>query len=380
MDIYDRLKVKKLLNARGTLTTLGGSTMPPEVLEAMQEASRAYVNIDELLRKAGERIAELIGVDGAFITSGAAAALAVSAAACMAGTNPANIRRLPDSAGMRNEIIMLKCHRFGFDQAVRMAGARIVEAGLPERTLPEELEAALSEHTAAFLYLAEAETAGGSLPLPQITGLMNQRDIPVIVDAAAELPPVGNFKHYLAQGAALVIFSGGKDIQGPQSAGLILGRRDLIAACACNSCPNFSVGRPMKVDKESICGLVKAVELYLNQDFEREMRGWEQTVEVFIKQLSGVAGVKVRRGFPSPPGIQPVGIPRAYVELDRSRTGVSSEQVRKELQEGDPGIEADLHGDCLVLNPQLLTMKEAKAVARRLVAILQPGIVKRRSR
>ena len=306
MDIYDRLKVKKLLNARGTLTTLGGSTMPPEVLEAMQEASRAYVNIDELLRKAGERIAELIGVDGAFITSGAAAALAVSAAACMAGTNPANIRRLPDSAGMRNEIIMLKCHRFGFDQSVRMAGARIVEAGLPERTLPEELEAALSEHTAAFLYLAEAETAGGSLPLPQITGLMNQRDIPVIVDAAAEL--------------------------------------------------------------------------YLNQDFEREMRDWEQTVEVFSKQLSGVAGVKVRRGFPSPPGIQPVGIPRAYVELDRSRTGVSSEQVRKELQEGDPGIEADLHGDCLVLNPQLLTMKEAKAVARRLVAILQPGIVKRRSR
>lgn len=356
--------MKKLLNARGTLTALGGSIMPPEVLEAMREASRAYVNLDELLRRAAERIAELIGVEGAFITSGAAAALAVSAAACMAGTDPASIRRLPDSAGMRNEILMLKAHRFGFDQAVRLAGARIVEVG-------EELEAALTERTAAYLYLAEAENSRGSLPLPQVTQLLNRRNVPVIVDAAAELPPVANFRRYLEQGAALVIFSGGKDIRGPQSSGLILGRKDLIAACACNSCPNYSIGRPMKVDKESICGLVRAVELYLSQDFEREMRGWEEMVEAFVERLSGVAGVEVRRGFPSPPGIQPAGIPRAYVQIDPSRTGVSAAQVRKKLQDGDPGIETDLDGDCLVLNPQLLTRKEAKAVIDRLAAVLQ---------
>jgi L-seryl-tRNA(Ser) seleniumtransferase len=356
--------VKKLLNARGTLTALGGSTMAPEVLEAMRQASRAYVNLDELLRRAGDRIAELLGVEGAFITSGAAAALAVSAAACMAGTDPESIRRLPDSAGMRNEILMLKAHRFGFDQAVRLAGARIVEVS-------EELQAALSERSAAFLYLAEAQDSPGSLPLPQVTQLLNRRNVPVIVDAAAELPPVTNFHHYLEQGAALVIFSGGKDIRGPQSSGLILGRKDLIAACACNCCPNFSVGRPMKVDKESICGLVRAVELYLSQDFEREMRNWEGMVEVFVRQLSGIAGVRARRGFPSPPGIQPAGIPRAYVEIDPSRTGTSAAQVRKKLQDGDPGIEADLDGDCLVLNPQLLTMKEARVVAGRLAAVLQ---------
>jgi L-seryl-tRNA(Ser) seleniumtransferase len=287
----------------------------------------------------------------------------------MAGTDPEKIRRLPDSSGMRNEILMLKAHRFGFDQAVRQAGARIVEVGLSDRA--DELEAALTERTAAFLYLAEAQTARGSMPLPRIVEAMNRAGVPVIVDAAAELPPAANFRRYLEQGAALVLFSGGKDIRGPQSSGLILGSKDLIAACACNSCPNFSIGRPMKVDKESICGLVRAVELYLSQDFEAQMRGWQRMVEVFAEQLSGVAGVRVRRGFPSHPCIRPAGIPRAYVEIDRARTGVSSEQVRRKLRDGEPGIEADMDGDCLVLNPQLLTMEEAREVAARLVSILQ---------
>jgi seryl-tRNA(Sec) selenium transferase len=202
---------------------------------------------------------------------------------------------------------------------------------------------------------------------------MNRGNVPVIVDAAAELPPVTNFRHYLEQGAALVLFSGGKDLRGPQSSGLILGRRDLIAACACNSCPNYSVGRPMKVDKESICGLVRAVELYVGRDFASQMRGWEEMVGAFAKRLSGIPGITVRRGFPSPPGIQPAGIPRAYVQIDRSKTGLSSEQVHKELQQSDPGIMADLQGDCLVLNPQMLTAREAKAIARRLAGILRRG-------
>jgi L-seryl-tRNA(Ser) seleniumtransferase len=291
----------------------------------------------------------------------------------MAGEDPVSIRRLPDSAGMRNEILMLKAHRFGFDQAVRQAGARIVEVGSPDRASQEQLEAALGERSAAFLYLAEAQDSRGSLPLPQVTQIMNRGNVPVIVDAAAELPPVTSLRHYLEQGAALVLFSGGKDIRGPQSSGLILGRRDLIAACACNSCPNYSVGRPMKVDKESICGLVRAVELYVARDFAGRMRGWEQMVGAFVKRLSGIPGVRVRRGFPSPPGIQPAGIPRAYVQVDRSKTGLSCEQVHKELQQGDPGIVADLQGECLVLNPQLLTDREAKAIARRLAGILRRG-------
>jgi len=365
MDIYERLKVSKRLNARGTMTTLGGTTLSPAVLAAMRQASRSYVDLEELLRRAGERIAELLGVEGACVTSGAAAGLAVSAAACMAGTDPEAVRRLPDSSGMRNEIVMLARHRFGFDQAVRMAGARIVEAA------PEGVEAALGGRTAAFLYLAEAEAVAGSLPLPRVAELLKPRGIPLIVDAAAELPPVESFRRYLAQGADLVLFSGGKDIRGPQSSGLILGRRDLTAACAANSCPHFSIGRPMKVDKESVCGLVRAVEEYVRQDFAREMRSWEAIVAKFVRRLSGIPGVKAWRGFPTPPGIQPAGIPRAFVQIDPDRGGRSAAQVRDALRMGEPAVEVELPGARLVLNPQLLGRKEARAVERRLVSLLQ---------
>jgi L-seryl-tRNA(Ser) seleniumtransferase len=345
--------------------------MPPEVLEAMRQASRAYVDLEELLRRAGERIAELVGAEGAFITSGAAAALAVAAAACMAGTDPQSIRRLPDSSGMRNEILMLKAHRFGFDQAVRQAGARIVEVGRPERALPGEIEAALGERSAAWLYLAEAQELPGSLPLQEIVRLTRRGSIPLIVDAAAELPPVANLRSYLEKGADLVLFSGGKDLRGPQSSGLILGRKDLIAACAANGCPNYSIGRPMKVDKESICGLLRAVELYVARDFEAERCSWEEMVALLVRRLSGIAGVRGRRDFPTPPGIQPSGIPRAYVEIDPSRSGLTAAQVCRKLRDGDPGIEVQLEGDCLVLNPQLLSMAEARLLAGRLAAALR---------
>jgi L-seryl-tRNA(Ser) seleniumtransferase len=345
--------------------------MSPEVLRAMRQASRAYVDLEELLGKAGERIAALVGAEAAFITSGAAAALAVAAAACMAGMDPQAARRLPDSSGLRDEVLMLKAHRFGFDQAVRLAGARIVEVGLPERALAAQLEAALGDRSAAFLYLAEAQDCPGSLPLAEIVQITRRRSVPVIVDAAAELPPVGNLRRYLQQGADLVLFSGGKDLRGPQSSGLILGRKDLIAACARNSCPNFSVGRPMKVDKESICGLVRAVERYVGQDFAARERGWERVVGLFVRRLSDFAGVRVRRDFPTPPGIQPAGIPRAYVQVDPSRAGVSAAWLRDSLRAGEPRIEAELDGDCLVLNPQLLGRKEAKVIAGRIAALLR---------
>jgi L-seryl-tRNA(Ser) seleniumtransferase len=264
---------------------------------------------------------------------------------------------------------MLKAHRFGFDQAVRQAGAKIVEVGLPD--LPGQLEAALGDHSAAFLYLAEAQDVRGSLPLQDVVRIVHQRSLPVIVDAAAELPPLANFRHYLEQGADLVLFSGGKDIRGPQSSGLILGRKDLIEACACNNCPNYSAGRPMKIDKESICGLVRAVELYVRQDFAAEMRGWEKMVALFVQRLSGLPGVRARRSFPSPPGIQPASIPRAYVEIDPSQTGLTAAQLCQRLRDGEPGIEVQLDGSSLVLNPQLLSLAEARLIAGRLAAALR---------
>ncbi|MHB1421527.1 MAG: aminotransferase class V-fold PLP-dependent enzyme, partial [Bacillota bacterium] len=169
MDVYEQLGVKKLINAWGTVTRIGGSKMAPEVLQAMCEAANAYVDMDELLRKAGEKIAQLIGVEAAFITSGAAAGLAVATAACMAGTDPVKIASLPDTSGMKNEVMILKCHRFRYDQAVRLPGAKFIEVGLADRTLPEEVEAVIGEHIAAIIYLAESERIRGSLPLAKLT-------------------------------------------------------------------------------------------------------------------------------------------------------------------------------------------------------------------
>lgn len=371
MGVYEQLGVKKLINAWGTVTRVGGSKMAPEVLRAMCEAAQAYVDIDELLRKAGERIAELTGVEAAFITSGAAAGLAVATAACMAGTDPVKVARLPDTSGMKNEVVILKCHRFRYDQAVRLTGARLTEVGLADRTLPEELEAAISERTAAVIYLAEAERVRGSLPLIKVVEIAKRYDVPVIVDAAAELPPVDNLRRYLDTGADLVLFSGGKDIRGPQSSGLILGKKSLIEACAANSCPNHSIGRPMKVDKETIVGLLKAVELYVQKDFVHETQRWEKIVQYFLVEFREINGVKVWRGFPTEPGIQPACIPRAYIEIGETRLGISIGEIQARLREGDPGIVVGTFDKGLVLNPQMLEEGEEKVVVSRLKEILQ---------
>ncbi|MEM3658313.1 MAG: aminotransferase class V-fold PLP-dependent enzyme [Candidatus Hadarchaeum sp.] len=370
MGVYDELGVKKLINAWGTVTKIGGSKMPPEVLQAMCEAAQAYVDINELLNKAGKRIAELLGCEAAFITSGAAAGLAVATAACMAGTDPVKIARLPDTSGMKNEVIILKCHRFRYDQAVRMTGAKLIEVGLADRTLPEEIEAAINERTAAILYVAESEHVRGSLPLDKVVIIAKKYKVPVIVDAAAELPPVENLRRYLDTGADLVIFSGGKDIRGPQSSGLILGNESLIKACAANSCPNHGIGRPMKVDKETVIGLLKAIEIYLQQDFVREMQRWEEMIQYFVDQLKELPGIKVWRGFPSEPGIQPACIPRAYIEVNERQLGMSIKDIQSKLFEGDPGIVVGTFEKGLVLNPHMLEDGEEKIIVDRFKKIL----------
>lgn len=370
MSIYEQLGVKKLINTYGTVTRIGGSLMPPEVLEAMSEAANAFVDLDELLEKAGERIAEITGAEAAFITSGAAAGLAIATAACMAGTDPVKIARLPDTNGMKNEVIILKCHRFRYDQAIRQAGARLVEVGLADRSSPDEIEAAITEKTAAIAYLAESEGIRGSIPLKQMIGIAKAVGVPIIVDAAAELPPVSNLHKFTDMGADLVIFSGGKDIRGPQDSGLILGRKDLIRACALNSNPNYSIGRPMKASKEVIAGLIKALELYIKQDFNAEMETWESQVRYFVESLSGIPHISVRRGFPTEPGIQPTCIPRAYVDLDEDGLGMTRDKLVEQLRAGDPGIAVGESPTGIVLNPQMLNEGEEEIVVSKLRDIL----------
>lgn len=362
MLTYEDLDVRPVINALGTVTVLGGSTMPAEVTEAMAEAARHYVPIRELEEAAGAYIARRLGVEAAFISSGAAAGLTLAAAACMAGTNPAYRAQLPDTNGLKNEIIIFRSMRCRYDQALRVAGARLVEIGLPRSTEVWELEAAFSPQTAAVAYIAENEYLM-PLPLATVVRVAHARGVPVIVDAAAELPPVENLWKYIHQGADIAIFSGGKDIRGPQSAGLLVGRRSLIEACAFHAAPNHALGRGMKVGKEEIMGFVTALDLYLAQDFEQELARWEAQVRTMVSSLAGLPGVTARRVFPGEPGVQPVWIPRAHIEWTPEVNEAGPQQLQERLLHGQPRVAVGANAAGLVVNPQMLEPGQEQVVA-----------------
>ena len=261
MNVYERLGVKKRINAAANGTSIGGSIMLPEVVAAMQEAGRSHVSIPELLEQAGNRIAQLAGVDACTITNGAAAGVAVSVAACMTGSSNARVHQLPDTAGMKDEVIVQRMQINFYELMIRLTGARIVPAGLANRTYPWHLEAAFTPQTAAVVHFP-AYSPPTDLPIDRVVELAHARGVPVIVDAAAEFPPFSILSHYWKLGADLTIVSGGKGLRGPQSSGLILGRKSLVEACVMSGSPNHGVGRPMKVGKEEIAGLLTAVELW----------------------------------------------------------------------------------------------------------------------
>lgn len=375
MDIYEQLGVKKLINASGPVTAIGGSLMLPEVLEAMVEANTAFVEINELQQKAGERIAQSLRVEAAIVTAGAAAGLAVAAAACMAGADPAKAKQLPDTSGMKHEIVVLRTHRIHYDQAIRVAGAQLVEAGFGDWSDIEDVADRVTGSTAAILYTAKFEKARGSVPLDKIIALARARNVPVIVDAADELPPVSNFRRFMDMGADLVVFSGGKDIRGPQASGLIVGKKRWIQACAVNNCPNYGVGRPMKVAKEAIAGFVRALELYVRQDFEAETQAWESQRDYLVERLSNLPGVRASATKPVSAGAPGSSyLPAAYVDLDEEQLGLTVEAVIQQLRDGDPGVVVGRSPDGLVLRTHMLQAGEERILAARLLDILgQPA-------
>jgi L-seryl-tRNA(Ser) seleniumtransferase len=370
MSLLSDLGVRPVINADARLTRLGGSLMPAPVRAAMDEAARAYVDMFELQAAVGRRLAELTRNEAALVCTGAAAGLFLAALACMAGDDPARIARLPALDGCPDEVVIHTAHRVPYDLAVRQAGARLVQVGTPAGTRPDELEAAIGPRTAAVLYVAGEHLAGGALPLPAVVAIARARGVPVVVDAAAQLPPPENLWRFTRElGADLAVFSGGKDLAGPQSSGLVVGRAPLVAACAAHAAPHQRLGRPMKVGKEELAGLLAAVELYLRQDHAARIARFEQIVAAWVDALDDGDGVRARRQFPNEAG-QPT--PRAVVTLDPARCGVSGAELRRRLWEGDPRVAVAAAGeDGISLTPDTLEPGEELIVVERIRSALR---------
>jgi L-seryl-tRNA(Ser) seleniumtransferase len=283
--IYEALGVRPLINCRGTFTIISGSLELPEVRAAKEAAALHFVHLDELMEAVGKRLAELTQAEAGIVTSGCAAALAHATAACVAGGNPDKHVRIPHLSGFaKDEVVIPKQSRNVYDAAVRSVGVRVIEANTPE-----EFEAALGPRTAMVYVLAGPRHESGPMALEVLTGIANKKNVPVLVDAAAEVLTIPNV--HLQKGAALVGYSGGKCLRGPQCAGLLLGRKDLVKAAWVHSAPHHGYGRSMKVGKEEVMGMLAAVEMWVKRDHQAEWNQWVAWMEHIARRVTAVAGV-----------------------------------------------------------------------------------------
>ena len=369
MGVYEKLGVRPVIHGAGTTTRYGGSIMRPETIEVMREAAQSLVNIDELNEAAGAAIARILGAPAALVTAGSTAGLVLQAAACMTGDDPAKITRLPDTTGMRREFVIQRAHRFSYDQAYRVPGGVLVEIGLGRRTALFELESAITERTAGVVHLVSPFTSPpGVLSFEEVCEVAHARDVPVLVDAASMLPPRDNLFRYLRGGADLVIFSGGKGIRGPQSTGILAGRRDLVRAATLNASPNQAIGRAAKTSKEEIVGIVNALELFLAEDEAAEMTRYRDVCASIVDTLRDIQGL---RALVEQDCVNRV-IPHAVVYFEPSWKGPSGKAVRLALASGEPHIyvqQGALQGgyaDEISVDPINLQPGDEKIVATRL--------------
>jgi L-seryl-tRNA(Ser) seleniumtransferase len=363
-EIYRQLGVRPLINAAGTYTTLTGSLLVPQAREAMAEAAHYFVPLVDLQQAAGARIAKLLDVPAAMVTSGGAGSILLATAACLTGKDEQRIRRLPDTTGMKNEVIMVRQHRMGFDHACRATGARIVEV---ETT--GQLQSAINQNTAMLFWVNISEPKG-KISVNDFLQTGKRAGIPVFNDAAAELPPAVNLTALVQQGFDLVGFSGGKGLRGPQASGLLLGRADLIAAAHLNNNPwSDTIGRTCKVGKEEIMGLLAAVEVYVKRDHEADMKLWRSFMHSIARDVSGIRGVSTEVYVPPYPGAHPV--PYLRVKWDRSVVPISYEDCARQLREGEPRIEVNASAEELTLASYLLNPGEERITGWRLAEVLQ---------
>jgi L-seryl-tRNA(Ser) seleniumtransferase len=391
MNIYQSLGVRPIINATGTFTRLGGSLMPAEVVQAMVDASHHFVCLEELQHGAGQVIAELTGSEAAYVTSGAQAALVLSIAACITGLDAEKMDRLPNTAGMKRNVIMARAQRNHYDHAVEAAGGRIVEVGTADRCRPDEVASAIDEGTAAILYLPWPH---GNLALADVVEVAHRRGVPVVVDAAGRCDEPANLTRLVAQGADLVCFSGGKYIRGPQASGFVCGRRALISAIAWQHLdmditpqvwtaprelvdadqlafvPRQGIGRGYKAGKEEIVGLVTALRLYFQRDHAAEKAECRRKLEVIVAGLAGAPHVTAEILHPDP---QRGGFPLARIRIDQVALAMTGYDFIWALKTGDPPIhpgERELEQGAVIIHPFGLQDGDAETIVRRVKEIV----------
>jgi L-seryl-tRNA(Ser) seleniumtransferase len=364
-DVYEALGVKHVINATGTVTNLGGSLMPPEVVSAWRDAARHFVNLLDLQDRVGERIARLAGVEAALVTTGAAGALVLGTAAAVTRGDPALIRRLPDTAGMKNEVLIQAAHHSCYDNQLRDVGVKLMDV-----ETPADVKKAVNARTALmfFLNLAEGE---GKIKRAGWIALARRHKVLTLLDAAADVPPVENLSAFNKQGFDLVALSGGKALRGPNDTGLLLGHKDLVEAAKRNTNPHCgTLGRMMKVSKEDMVALLAAVERYVRLDHKAEWREWQRRIGVIEKALKEIPTLTCERIVP------PIAnrVPHLLLTWDEKRVRMTRARLTRELAKGDPPIligRVSGTGDKGVLiSVFVLQEGEERIVAERLRALL----------
>ncbi len=397
-SVYTQFGVRTIINVAGSSTRVGGAPMPPEVIQAMADAARDSVSMMELQAAASRYIARVTGAEAGYVTAGASAGLTLGTAAILAGLDPAKMERLPDTTGMKNEVIISREHRSGYDHAIRLAGATLVEVGMNEqlsgagvrRTEAWEYEAAITERTAAIAYVA---TRTSTPPLAEVVEIARKHRVPVLVDAAAQLP--SGLRQLIQTGADLVSSSGGKGLRGPQPSGILCGRREYIASVALqhldmdehfeiwdppedlipkstlSGIPRHGIGRGFKVGKEEILGLLTALKLF---EEGRHASAAEEGRKHLESVSEGLADLPVEPRLILPR--TSTGSPSLHLVLNTQALGRSAFAISRELKQGNPGIfvnEGRLDQDTLVISPLHLDQARTAALTQRLQAVLSGG-------
>jgi len=368
-DLFKELGVTPLINAGVTMTFLSGSLMMLEVLEAINSTAHDFANMYELQDKVGAKIAEMLHCEAAMVTSGASCAILLGTAAAITGTDQAKIKQLPNLPGPRPEVIMQKSHRYLFDQAVSTTGAKIVEV-----EGSADMERAINGNTVMALFFNAAEKT--SITHEEFLTIAKRHQIPTFIDAAADVPPVENLFRFQKMGFDLITFSGGKMIRGPQSAGLLFGRKDLIEAARLNHSPNEApIGRPMKVNKEEMFGMYAALKSYLERDHEKEWQDWLGRVNRVKSRIETIPSVKGETYIDPGPAN---AFPSLHVTWDQEKVKITQKDMLAALRNGTPGIVANVvdKGDVKVLSIGVVLLKpeQVEIVSRRLKEVFMQAI------